>query len=140
MENYDMEALYLYNDDWQYRVGKIEKINDKSIRMQFNTKIKKENFKSIHKLTDEEVKIFRKELIKKLSNTTERIRNTLASINRLNSALQSSNLVCVNSDNLQKKLNSLSEILSKELPKVIKIDNKDFILDDSYSNDLIEKK
>jgi hypothetical protein len=77
MEQYDLEALYLYNDGYSYRVGKISKVNDKSIRMEGGRKILKEEFPSIHKLTDEEVAIFNKEVVRKLSNSISSIRSVL---------------------------------------------------------------
>jgi hypothetical protein len=138
MENYDTEALYLYCDGWKYRVGKIEKINDKSIRMEFGIKIKKEDFSNIHKLTDGEIKIFKEELVRRLSNTSEGIKNILNSIHSLKIALNSSDLVCVNSENLQKKLDLLNVMLSKELPKVFRIDDKELIFG-GYSDALIKK-
>lgn len=131
MEIYDMEASYLYSDGWKYRVGKIKKVNDKSITMEFGIRITKEDFKNIHRLTSDEIEIFEKQLIGKLSNTIRTIKNMTNSINALKQALQSSELVCINSDSLQNKLDLLNQRLSEELPKTFKINGKTLIFDDN---------
>lgn len=135
-ENYDMEALYLYNDGWQYRVGKIDKINDKSVRMEFGAKIKKEDFTDVHKLTDEEIKIFNKEFIKKLSSSISKMKDTVNLIDSLRKALKYSELACVDTKKLQEKLDILNETLVEEL-KPIEIGGKKLNFND-YSERLIE--
>lgn len=135
-ENYDMNSLYLYYNDWgNYEIGKIEKINDKSIRMEHDTKIKKEEFDKVYKLTNEEIKIFRKELIKNLSTCVDEIKRMLYSVRELQSALDTSEFACIDSDKLQEQLNLLNEKLSEELPKTFKINNEEFKFED-YGEDI----
>ena len=52
-ENYDLNAYYLYENSCYHKIGKIEKINDKTIRMDNGYKILKEDFEKVHKLTEE---------------------------------------------------------------------------------------
>lgn len=136
MEQYDMDAVYLYNDGWQYRIGKIQKVNDKSIRMDYGTKIPKEVFKDAYKLTEEELKIFNKEMVKKLSNSISEIKLMTTSIQNLKKALDFSELSCIDSTKLQNKLDVLNTALEEEL-KPIKIGGKKLTFND-YSERLIE--
>ena len=56
--NYDMEDLYLYKSYGSYRIGQIEKVNEKTIRMDWDTKIPKDEFNKVYKLTEEEASIY----------------------------------------------------------------------------------
>ena len=127
MENniYDMDALYLYNDGWQYRVGKIQKVNEKSVKMDGAAKINKADFKDVHKLTEEEIAIFNKEMIKKLSHSISNIREMLVSIKHLKTSLGTSEFACINTDKFQKKLDFLDETLAEEI-KPLEIGGKRF--------------
>ena len=118
-DEYDMDALYLYNDGWQYKIGQIEKVNDKSIRMDRNFKILKENFdKLTYKLTNEEIETFNKLMVKKLSGSISDMRDMIDVIKGLKTALQSSELVCVDSSKLQNKLDVLNDALEEQLTPI----------------------
>jgi hypothetical protein len=141
MENiYDMEAMYLYCDGWGYRIGKIQKVNDKSIRMDFGTKIPKEDFKDVYKLSPEDIEIFNRGLIKKLSNSVSKIKEIVDLIRVLRQALSLSEFSCVDSSKLQDKLDLLSDVLSEELKPMILNNEKYDFKDYSERLDKIEEK
>lgn len=141
MENiYDMEAMYLYCDGWGYRIGKIQKVNDKSIRMDFGTKIPKEDFKDVYKLSQEDIEIFNRGLIKKLSNSVSKIKEIVDLIRVLRQALNLSEFSCVDSSKLQEKLDLLSDVLSEELKPMILNNEKYDFKDYSERLDKIEEK
>jgi hypothetical protein len=138
MENYDLNALYLFNDGYGYRISRIEKVNEKSIRMEQGRKINKEDFKHTYKLTEDEVKIFNRELIKKLSDSTYGIKKMISSICNLKDSLKDSELVCVNTIKLQGTLDELNNLLEKEI-EAFKINNMKLNFD-NYSERLNEVK
>lgn len=123
-ENFDMNALYLYTNRYSYKIGKIKKINSKSIIMDDYTKIKFKDFKDVHKLTDEEIKNYNQELIKELGNSAEygKISNMKRTLANLLNTLKESEFVCIDSEKLEKELNTLSDLISKYIPKLIEID------------------
>ena len=104
--------------------------------MEFGIKINKEKFRYIHKLTDEEIRIFNKEMIKKLSNSISKIKGVVNLIDSLRKALRYSELACVNTKKLQEKLDILDETLAKEL-KPLEIGSKKLNFND-YSERLVE--
>jgi len=134
---YDMDALYLYNDGWRTRVGTIEKVNDKSIRMQFGTKINKMDFYKVHRLTDDEIRIYRGEFIKAISPEISNIQAAIANIKALKSALKISDLVCVDSSKLQLSLDKLEEKLSGLNPGEIVINGERYAFN-KYNIDTLE--
>lgn len=126
-EQFDLEALYLYPSSWgSFNVGKIAKINDKTIRMENGNKIPKERFKEIYKLSEAEIRSFNGELVKKLSFCTSKVSESLNIIRNLRSSLEMNEFVCINTEKLQEKLDILNEELEKELPKIIDMGNKKY--------------
>lgn len=122
---YDMDAMYLYYNGYRYEVGNIEKVNEKTIRMTSNTKINKEDFETkTYKLTEEEVNNYRGELIKKLSNSQHKVREMISDLNRLRGSLLNSHLVQIDVEKLQSAIDDLEEILKRELPQPVNINNK----------------
>jgi len=138
MEKYDMNALYLFNDGWQYKVGKIQKVNDKSVRMDGGTKINKDIFEYAHKLTDKEIEVFHSEIIKKLSNSANKMKSLVDLINGLKNALKCNELTSVNTVKLQENLDSLNDLLTDELSPFVIGDKKLNFSD--YSERLTEVK
>lgn len=123
-EQLDLDALYLYSDSWGgYRVGKIVKVNDKTVRMENNVKIPKENLDRIYKLSDEEIKSFNGEMVKRLSIHMCKIKEMKDTLVSLKSLLKCNEFIAVDSVKIQEKLDLLNEELEKELPQVIDINN-----------------
>lgn len=136
IEGYDMDALYLYNDGWQYRIGRIQKVNEKSLRMQYGTKVLKEDFKDVHKLTEEERSSLNTELVKKLSKSISNIKDVISLVKSLKSSLLGSELVCVDITKLQDKLDMLNDILADEIKPII-LNNEKYDFND-FSERLIK--
>ena len=125
MEQYDMSALYLYNDGYGHRIGRISKVNEKSVRMEYGVKLDIETFKNIHKLNDEEIAIANREIIKKLADTNRSIRNMLENMKSLKSLLNDTIFACVDSEKLQNEMDTLTVVLANEL-KAFNINGKDY--------------
>lgn len=120
---YDMKALYLYSDGYRYRIGKIVKVNEKTIRMDFGVRIDKDDFDNIHKLTDSEVGVYTGELINAITSEMRGVRDLTTDIRALKQSLNMSFLSCVNTEKLQARIDELEEQISKILPTVININN-----------------
>lgn len=138
MNEYDVNALYLYSDGYAHKIGRISKINKQSIRMEGGVKIDKEVFKSVHKLTDEEVAISNRELVKKLSASNRSIQNMIETMKSLQLTLNKTEFVCVDSEKLQNEINILADILAKEVQS-FNIDGKSYNFH-QYSERIIESK
>lgn len=137
---YNKDDFYLY-PTWgsNYKVGHIEKVNTKSIRMNDGERIPLETFDKVtHKLTEEEVRVYKGELIAKLSYSQRGITDLYHSIQRLHGALNQSDLVQVDVNKVQAKLDKLEQILQSELPQAIKLGRKTLKFNSNYTTMLEE--
>ena len=124
---YDMKAMYLYGNGYRYDVGSIEKINDQTIRMSTNKRINKKDFEtSTYKLTEEEARSYRGELVKKLSNSQFAVKEMIADLNKLRTCLNHSSLVEINTEKVQKAIDNLESILIAETPQFMTINGVDY--------------
>lgn len=136
--NYDMEDLYLYKSYGGYRIGQIEKVNEKTIRMDWDTKIPKDEFNKVHKLTEEEASIYRGELIKKLSTVYREAKSMIETLNKTRVILRSSEFLALDTDKLQSKIDELTHLIEQQLPSSITINGDEFEFYD-YTADRLEK-
>ena len=136
--NYDMEGLYLYKDYSSYRIGQIEKVNEKTIRMGWDTRIPKDEFDKVYKLTEEEASIYRGELIKRLSVMHREAKSMIETLNKIRVVLRSSEFVTVDTDKLQSKIDELTHLIEQQLPSGITINGDEFEFYD-YTADRLEK-
>lgn len=121
---YDLDAYYLY-EHCGYNISKIEKINDKSIRMSRGHTIKKVDFDRLcYKLTNQEADLFKREAIKKLSDITYDIKKLNTEICLLEKALINSRFVGIKTDELQAELNRLANYIKSLDLKPIEVGNK----------------
>ena len=125
-KEYDLNAYYLYDYGCFHRIGKIEKVNEKSIRMDNGIKILKEDFHKAYKLNEEEEDIYRKELIKKISNSIEDGKEFLSTLKKLKNALNMSSLVSINTEDLQKEIDRLTEVIKDAADKKFVIHNQEY--------------
>lgn len=117
---YDTNAFYLYNTGYSNysTIGVIRTVNKNTITMGCGLKIPKEDFeKRVYKLNDEEVAIYRGELIKNLSLGAKAIKHLRHDIDCLLNALNDTNLVEINKDKLTETLNTLDSTLNDLLAK-----------------------
>ena len=122
MNDYDLDALYLYNNSCRYYIGRIEKVNEKSIRMEWNVKINKDDFNRLsYKLSEVEVKLYRKELIKRLAEIQKTIDSLTRSINALEKSLTYSDFVDLNKDKLQKELDKTADLIAEKSEQYIQL-------------------
>ena len=129
MNEYDLDALYLYNNSYRYYIGKIEKVNEKSIRMEWNVKINKDDFNRLaYKLSEVEVKLYRKELIKRLAEIQKTIDSLTRSINALEKSLTYSDFVDLNKDKLQKELDRVADLIAEKSEQCIQLNNEKYKL------------
>ena len=127
MENLlDMKSLYLYNDGYRYRVGRIVKVNEKSVRMEFGVRIDKDDFENIYKLSEEETKIYRGELIKALSTQIRNTKDFITDLKALKTSLRLSYLSCVDSTKLKDRIDELENEISKALPTIMEINGHNY--------------
>lgn len=136
--NYDMEDLYLYKSYGSYRIGQIEKVNEKTIRMDWDTKIPKDEFNKVYKLTEEEASIYRGELIKKLSTVYREAQSMIETLNKTRVILRSSEFLALDTDKLQSKIDELTHLIEQQLPSSITINGDEFKFCD-YTADRLEK-
>lgn len=136
--NYDMEGLYLYKSYSSYRIGQIEKVNEKTIRMDWDTRIPKDEFNKVYKLTEEEASIYRGELIKRLSVIHREAKSMIETLNKIRVVLRSSEFVAVDTDKLQSKIDELTHLIEQQLPSRITINSDEFEFYD-YTSDRLEK-
>ena len=136
--NYDMEDLYLYKSYGSYRIGQIEKVNEKTIRMDWDTKIPKDEFDKVYKLTEEEASIYRGELIKKLSTVYREAKSMIETLNKTRVILRSSEFLALDTDKLQSKIDELTHLIDQQLPSNITINGDEFEFCD-YTADRLEK-
>lgn len=134
-----MQDLYLYKSSYSTtRIGHIEKINDKTIRMSDGTKILKTEFSQLaYKLNAEEEAQYRMEYIKKLSGVDIRTKSLLNNLNTIMYTLNASPFVEVNSDKLQKVVDDLTNYIKSVLPAPMTIKEKDYVFH-SYASSLVE--
>lgn len=125
-KEYDMEALFLYKAGWQYCIGKIDKVNDKTLRLEGGTKIRKEDYDSLYRLSPQEVKIYQHQLVKKMASVNRQVEDMLNNINQIKIGLKCSEFLCINSEKLQNQLDKLTVELITELPKEFKVNDKVF--------------
>ena len=124
--NYNMEDLYLYKSYGSYRIGQIEKVNEKTIRMDWDTKIPKDEFDKVYKLTEEEASIYRGELIKKLSTMYREAKSMIETLNKTRVILRSSEFLALDTDKLQSKIDELTHLIEQQLPSSITINGDEF--------------
>lgn len=136
--NYNMEDLYLYKSYGSYRIGQIEKVNEKTIRMDWDTKIPKDEFDKVYKLTEEEASIYRGELIKKLSTMYREAKSMIETLNKTRVILRSSEFLALDTDKLQSKIDELTHLIEQQLPSSITINGDEFEFCD-YTADRLEK-
>lgn len=121
---YDRGALYLFRDGYDFSVGYIDKINEKSITMSNGRRIPKKDFDLTHKLTPIEEALYRGELLKRICDHRPAIDSMRLHLKNLNSALRLSPLVAVDCEKLQETIDSLNEVLTLGLNQVIEINGK----------------
>ena len=136
--NYDMEGLYLYKSYSSYRIGQIEKVNEKTIRMDWDTRIPKDEFNKVYKLTEEEASIYRGELIKRLSVIHREAKSMIETLNKIRVVLRSSEFVALDTDKLHSKIDELTHLIEQQLPSRITINSDEFEFYD-YTSDRLEK-
>ena len=136
--NYDMEGLYLYKSYSGYRIGQIEKVNEKTMRMEWDTRIPKDEFNKIYKLTEEEASIYRGELIKRLSVIHRETKSMIETLNKIRVVLRSSEFVALDTDKLHSKIDELTHLIEQQLPSRITINGDEFEFCD-YTSDRLEK-
>lgn len=120
----DLSALYLYSDNYGHRIGRVIKVNEKSVRMEYGVKLDMEVFKSLHKLTDEEVSIANREFIKHLADTNRSIRGMIEDMRSLK-ALLNGTFSSLDSEKLQNEIDNLINIISNDI-KAFDIAGKSF--------------
>ena len=131
------QGYYLYANSYKLTVGTIAKENEKSFRMSDGTRIPKEEFEGkVYKLSNEEVAIYRGELVKKLSPSYYQVNEMVNSLKKLYSALTYTPFVEVNVTKLQDAINNLELQLRLVTPQPMTINNKTYEF--SYGGDLEE--
>lgn len=138
---YDTNAFYLYNTGYNNyaTIGVIRTVNKNTITMGCGMKIPKEDFeKRVYKLNDEEVAIYRGELIKNLSMGAKAIKEMRHDIYCLLNALNDSKLVEINKDKLTETLNTLDNTLKELLAKTFTIQDKKLKFN-KYVTSLVEE-
>lgn len=130
---FNMDKYYLYKEYYNYRINKIERINNKTVRMDYNTLIKKEDFeKEVVELTEKEVDDYKNLLTKlalKSPKTERKISDFRYEIGRLENSIQGlSEFVSVDikTDELQETINNLKMELDNILHPIIEINNTRF--------------
>lgn len=129
-KQYDLDALYLHHGDWRTSIVKIEKINEKTIRMSRGVKIPKEEFSTLHKLTEEERIIYEREVIKNLSRTDIEVRRMIDNLNSLKRLLGYNDFISINKEKLEKSIDKLNDMLELYIAKPFKINNETYTLDE----------
>lgn len=124
---YDMNAMYLYPNGYRYEVGSIRRVNEKTVTMSSSRKIDKEEFETkAYKLTEEEIKSYKGEIVKKLSFARYEVREMISDLTKLRECLNRSYLATVNTEKLQATIDNLEDILRREIPQPININSKDY--------------
>lgn len=139
---YDLDAYYLYPSCRGYKVGKITKENKCSLHMSCGDTIRKENFENYsYKLTDEEFKLYNHEFIKNLHKSccTHTMKDLVSTINKLKEALNNlKGIVQVDTEELQKQINNLSEAINSDLAKTVSLGGTDYVFS-KLSEDRLER-
>ena len=135
------EELYLYKGFGGWSIGAIRKENKQSYTMEDGTNIKFSNKDCISKLTEEEVKNYRQELVKAIGNSAAygKIKSLREVLRNLNIALNHSEYACVDSTKLQNQLDSLTALLDVYIPELIEISGMKFNVLSNGSLELIKK-
>lgn len=136
--NYDMEALYLFKDHSSYRIGQIERVNEKTIRMGWDTKIPKDEFDKVYKLTEEEANIYKGELIKRLSVVHSEAKYMIETLSKIKIVLRGSEFVTLDTDKLQSRIDEMTRLIEQQLPSSITINGDKFKFY-NYTSDRLEK-
>lgn len=139
---YDLDAYYLYPSCRGYKVGKITKENKCSLHMSCGDTIRKENFENYsYKLTDEEFKLYNHEFIKNLHSSccTHTMKDLVCIIDNLKKALEGlKGIVQVDTEELQKQINNLSEAINNDLAKAVSLGGTDYVFS-KLSEDRLER-
>lgn len=136
--NYDMEDLYLYKSYSSYRIGQIEKVNEKTIRMDWDIKIPKDEFDKVYKLTEEEANIYKGELIKRLSVVHSEAKYMIETLSKIKIVLRGSEFVTLDTDKLQSRIDEMTRLIEQQLPSCITINGDKFKFY-NYTSDRLEK-
>lgn len=128
-EQYDLDALYLHHGEWRTQVVKIIKINEKSIRMSKGVKVSKEEFSTLHKLTEEERFIYERELIKNLGNFNAEVRYMINNLNALRNILNLNEFVTINKEELEKSIDKLNDKFNLYTEQTFNINGETYTLD-----------
>lgn len=128
---FDTEALYLYRVyGCRYRLGKIEKVNEKSIRMDYETLIPKKNFeKEVYQLTDTEMAKFFDLAVKNIKTSTicSLLDKMTDRINTLDKVLKTVPYIKeIDTDLIEKDLEEVREELNKLKNDCIDLNNTTF--------------
>lgn len=125
---YDMESLFLFQDGYDYQIGYITKVNEKSLTMSCGARLPKSEFYKAHKLTFEEEVVYRGELMKRLTPIKFEIESMCKSLKSLRSILKLEEFATINREKLQKALDEMEESISTHLNEVIVLGGKELKL------------
>lgn len=131
--------LYMYSNGYRYSIGSIRKINEKTYTMSCGYKLRKDTFdRDAYKLTEEETKIYRGELLKNLSKSVDTLKYFRQDLQWLESALSRSSLLQVDTKALQETIDNMNNVLKDLLPNTFTINNRELTFN-KYVKDLVEE-
>ena len=137
-KEYDLDALYLYDRYGFFEIGKIRKVNTKTINMG-HINIPKDQFDKVaHKLTPEEEKIYKHELIKSFSGVSNKAKSITDKLKALLTVLQYNEFSAVDTSNLQQKVDEFTEMLSEYMLSEMQIGDEKLKI--SYYNNIEKVK
>ena len=142
MENkFDYDSLYLYKYGYNsFKVGKVTKINEKSIRMDSGTKIAESEYKYVHKLTEEESKMFKMRLVVSMNEIERELTHINDRLLKINNLLNYDSFIEINKDKFNELYKKLIKCLEKAVDHTVVINNIKYGFEKYSENTLKEIK
>lgn len=134
----DTSKLYLFHESWgdRYAIGKISRINTKTVTMDNGDKIEIAKLdQELYQLTEQEENFYKSEVIKKLSrNTRNSLNDLVCMLKNTKYFLEKCEFLELNTEKIQKYIDKATEDIKKQIDllaieingKKLKINEKDY--------------
>ena len=123
----ELNTLYLYHGGYDFEVVAVEKINEKSVRLSRGSVRKEDFMNNATKLTEEEIRNYKGELVKRLSQSEHQLIRLKNVLENISNTLKLDEFVEINKDKLQQLIELTTDVLKEDLAGVINIAGKKFI-------------
>ena len=134
----DTNKLYLFHESWgnRYAIGKIRRINTKTVTMDNGDKIEIDKLdQELYQLTEQEENLYKSEVIKKLSrNTRNSLEDLVYTLKNTKYFLEKCEFLDLNTEKIQKYIDEMTDDIKKKLDllsieingKNLKINEEDY--------------